>query len=137
VKPGDKIRGELLENPESRVTEVLRRLGVDYDESRGTIPSGWAGILEKLLVHLKRHGWPGELRLLQEREGGLRVDVGSEEPWALALVRVAEVLSFRTCSQCGAPGHRAWVECQVKTLCGPCEALTEPLCYNREHVHED
>lgn len=82
----------------------------------GHVGAGWLPLVEELIVELKGLGWDGDLGQIKEKFGGLRFYVGAASDEMHDLITQAELKSFRTCEQCGAPGELrtgGW----VKTLC--------------------
>ena len=57
---------------------------------------------------------------VKEKFGGLRFYVDNSDDYVKGAIQTAELMSVRTCEQCGSPGkpiRGGW----VKTLCSPCE----------------
>jgi hypothetical protein len=99
--------------------------GRDWDikDVKHCVGKGWEGILDRLIAQIEALGWDGCLHQVKEKFGGLRFYIGAASPEIFAAIDAAEIESFKTCEDCGAPGRergmrdgRSW----IRTLCDTC-----------------
>lgn len=132
-----ELENKLIEKyPEifTRRSEGGEREVVSYGIDVG---DGWHNIIDCLCStiqsHLNHHRAKGHLTptefeeqfqtkaaQVKEKFGGLRFYVDNSDDYVKGAIQVAELMSVRTCEQCGSPGkpiRGGW----VKTLCSPCE----------------
>lgn len=102
---------------------------------------GWKDIVFKLVEELDRI-WTGykkkngrevwKLLQVKEKFGGLRFypelpddengDLKSRKEQSYASMDFAETEAWKTCEQCGKPGHAVSVQYMIATVCDACEA---------------
>lgn len=84
--------------------------------------TGWAKLYEPLLLICNEEN----VRVLQVKEkfGGLRfyAKVGDNE-LLQEMIDTAEIMSYKTCEECGEPGVKRNKTYWLKTLCDKCEEL--------------
>jgi hypothetical protein len=89
------------------------------DSLKGCVGPGWHGILERLVADLFALGWDGVVAQVKEKFGGLCFYIGGGSDAIFDRIDLATDESYRTCEDCGEPGHArdtGW----VRTRCDRC-----------------
>lgn len=105
-------------------SEVLGSLCTRYDihldqPGNSYLPSGWAKLVEDLIVELVALGWERKLFQCKEKMGGLRFYIeGTTEQQRV--VSMAERASFSVCVSCGKSASLKEERGVYRTKCAAC-----------------
>lgn len=80
---------------------------------------GWSKLVDPLIEQAEKEG--ADILQIKEKFGGLRFYVSGPSELLRQMIDTAELLSYKTCESCGAPGEMRNSTYWLKTLCDACD----------------
>ncbi len=110
-----------------RIEDILTEHGIEprIPISPTELPSGWSGLVHRLIEDLLALGWSGQVGQITQRCAALHVHSDDPNTSAVMIERIwrAGWESVRTCAICGAAGRPRTKHRAAQTLCDAHVAL--------------